>query len=44
MDAICGSYSHNLVMVDGTSIRVHHAAATVKKTVNFVVWEDQEEG
>ena len=31
MDAICGSYPHNLVMVDGTSIRVHHAAATVKK-------------
>ena len=43
MDAICDYYNHNLVMVDGTSIRVHHSAATVKKTVNFVVWGDQEE-
>ena len=44
MDAICASYAHDLVMVDGTSIRVHHAAATVKKTVNFAVWEDREGG
>ncbi len=31
MDAICDYYNHNLVMVDGISIRVHHSAATVKK-------------
>lgn len=42
MDAIVDAHNGNVVMIDGTSVRVHHAAATVKKTVNFVVWDDQE--
>jgi len=43
MDALVDAYDGNIVMIDGTSVRVHHAAATVKKTVNFVVWDDPEE-
>jgi len=42
MDVIADAHNHDLVMVDGTSVRVHHSAATVKKTVTFDVWDDQE--
>ena len=44
MDAVCDAHNHDLVMIDGTSVRVHHSAATLKKTVHFDVWVDQEEG
>ena len=39
MDAITELHGDDLVMVDGTSVRVHHAAATVKKTVDFETWD-----
>ncbi len=42
MDAVADAHNHDLVMIDGTSVRVHHSAATVKKTVQFDVWVDQE--
>ncbi len=42
MDAAVDSHNNDLVMIDGTSVRVHHAAATVKKTAVFVVWAAQE--
>ena len=32
----------DIVMVDGTSIRVHHSAATLKKTTPAAVWAVQE--
>tara|TARA_R110002073_G_scaffold220024_1_gene380236 strand:+ start:9269 stop:9616 length:348 start_codon:yes stop_codon:yes gene_type:complete len=40
MDAVVDAYGGDIVMIDGTSVRVHHAAATVKKTVHFAVWDD----
>ena len=42
MDAVCDAHNHDLVMIDGTSVRVHHSAVTVKKTVHFGAWDDQE--
>lgn len=44
MDAVSDAYNHDLVMIDGTSVRVHHSAATLKKTVHFDVWVDQGAG
>ncbi len=48
MDAIIEAHKESgrgdLVMIDGTSVRVHHAAATVKKTVQFEIWGDPEAG
>jgi len=41
MDAVCDAHNHDLVMIDGTSVRVHHSAATLKKTVHFDVWVAQ---
>lgn len=41
MDAIIDAYGGDVVMIDGTSVRVHHAAATVKKTVQFEIWGDR---
>tara|TARA_B100001059_G_C17652480_1_gene485199 strand:+ start:122 stop:484 length:363 start_codon:yes stop_codon:yes gene_type:complete len=40
MDAVSDAHNHDLVMIDGTSVRVHHSAATLKKTVHFDVWGD----
>ena len=42
MDAVVDAHNGDVVMIDGTSVRVHHAAATVKKTVHFDVWVAQE--
>ena len=42
MDAVSDAHNHDLVMIDGTSVRVHHSAVTVKKTVHFGAWDDQE--
>lgn len=44
MDAVSDAHNHDLVMIDGTSVRVHHSATTIKKTVHFVVWGDQGAG
>ena len=34
MNAIIDAHDGNIVMIDGRSVRVHHAAATVKKQSN----------
>ncbi len=39
MDAIVDAYGDDIVMVDSTSVRVHHNAATVKKTIPNAVWD-----
>ena len=31
MDAITDAYDEDVRMIDGTSVRVHHSAATLKK-------------
>ena len=36
MDAVADGHNVNMVMVDGTSVRVHHSAATLKKTTRVV--------
>ena len=38
MDAVVDAHNGDVVMIDGTSVRVHHAASTVKKRVIFDVW------
>jgi transposase len=38
MDAITEAYGDDIKMIDGTSVRVHHSAATVKKATRIVVW------
>ena len=38
MDAVVDAYGDDIVMVDGTSVRVHHSAACVKK-MKDVVWD-----
>ena len=46
MDAIIDAHKESgrgdVVMIDGTSVRVHHAAATVKKTAQFAIWGARE--
>lgn len=42
MDAIIDSHGGDIVMIDGTSVRVHHAGATLKKTVSFEISVVQE--
>ncbi len=39
MDAVVDAYGDDIVMVDSTSVRVHHSAATVKKTIPNDVWD-----
>lgn len=39
MDAVVDAHSGNVVMIDGTSVRVHHAAATLKKAIRSDVWD-----
>ncbi len=41
MDAVVDAHNGDVVMIDGTSVRVHHAAATQKK-VHFDVWAAHE--
>ena len=38
MDAVVDAHNGDVVMIDGTSVRVHHAAATLKKTIHYDVW------
>jgi transposase len=42
MDAVVDAHNGDVVMIDSSSVRVHHAAATVKKTVHYDVWVVQE--
>jgi hypothetical protein len=42
MEAIGDVHNTDVVVVDGTSIRVHHSAATLKKTTPGAVWVAQE--
>lgn len=37
MDAITGAYGRNVQMIDRTSVRVHHSAATLKKANQIAV-------
>lgn len=41
MAAVADAQNADLVMVDGTSIRVHHSAATLKKKTNAAAWGAQ---
>ena len=38
MEAVADAHNVDTVMVDGTSVRVHHSAATLKKTTRVVAW------
>ncbi len=40
MDAITDAYEGNVRMIDGTSVRVHHPAATLKKATRIVVLDE----
>ncbi len=38
MEAVADVHNVDKVMVDGTSMRVHHAATTLKKTTRVAAW------
>lgn len=38
MDAITVAYDGDIQMIDGTSVQVHHSAATLKKAPRIDVW------
>ena len=38
MEAVADAHNVDTVMVAGTSVRVHHSAATLKKTTRVVAW------
>jgi transposase len=40
MDAITDAYGGDVRMIDGTSVRVHHAAATLKKAIQIDVLDE----
>lgn len=40
MDAITDAYDGDVQMIDGTSVRVHHSAATLKKATRIVVSDE----
>ena len=42
MDAMTEAYDGDIQMIDGTSVRVHHSAATLKKATQIVVWAEVE--
>jgi len=44
MDAAIAANDDDVVMIDGTSVRVHHSGATLKKTTQIDVWVVQEAG
>ena len=44
MEAIADAHNADMVMVDGTSVRVHHSAATLKKKTRVVAWGGREAG
>jgi len=43
MDTITDAYDGDVQMIDGTSVRVHHSAATLKKATQIVIWDEAEE-
>jgi transposase len=40
MDAITDSYGGDVRMIDGTSVRVHHSAATLKKATRIAILDE----
>ena len=42
MDAVVDAHNADVVMIDGTSVRVHHSGATLKKTPPGAAWDAQE--
>lgn len=40
MDALTEAYDGDIQMIDGTSVRVHHSAATLKKATRIVVLDE----
>ena len=40
MDGITDTYGGDVRMIDGTSVRVHHSAATLKKATRIVVLDE----
>ncbi len=40
MNAVSASHDGNIRMIDGTSVRVHHSAATLKKITQIVVLDE----
>lgn len=40
MDAITDAYGGDVQMIDGTSVRVHHSAATLKKATRIVILDE----
>jgi transposase len=40
MDAITDAYGGDVRMIDGTSVRVHHSAATLKKATRIAVLDE----
>lgn len=40
MDAITDAHGGQVRMIDGTSVRVHHSAATLKKATRIDVWDE----
>ena len=40
MDAITDSYGGDVRMIDGTSVRVHHSAATLKKATQIAILDE----
>ena len=40
MDAITDAYGGDVRMIDGTSVRVHHSAATLKKATQIDVLDE----
>lgn len=40
MDAITDAHGGKVRMIDGTSVRVHHSAATLKKATRIDVWDE----
>jgi transposase len=42
MDTITEAYEGDTQMIDGTSVRVHHSGATLKKATQIVIWDEAE--
>jgi transposase len=38
MDAVIDAHNGDVVMIDGTSVRVYHSAVTLKKATQIDVW------
>ena len=38
MEAVADAHNVDTVMVDGTSVRAHHSATTLKKKTSLVAW------